>query len=61
MNNIAANTVVNHSEAAPESLERLIRVSTSRKGVPIELRVHYGTSMLDGCEVIQLFSIENTN
>jgi hypothetical protein len=41
-----------------ESTERLIRVRTTRRGIPVELRVHYEIVREGECDSIRLFSIE---
>jgi hypothetical protein len=45
----------------PETTEKLIRVRTSRRGVPVELRVHYETKQTGGGVTIQLFSVEDAD
>ena len=43
-----------------ETIERLIRVRAVRRGLPVELRVHYErASTTDGCETYQLFVVED--
>ena len=43
----------------PETTEHLIRVCTTRRGTPQELRVHYGVTQSGGCASIQLFLVED--
>jgi hypothetical protein len=45
----------------PETTERLIRVRTTRRGVPKELRVHYEITRDAGCDTIFLFSVEDAD
>jgi hypothetical protein len=45
----------------PETTEKLIRVRASRRGVPVELRVHYETTKNAGGVTIQLFSVEDAD
>lgn len=41
-----------------ETIERLIRVRASRRGKPVELRVHYERASVQGCDTYQLFRVE---
>jgi hypothetical protein len=43
-----------------ETIERLVRVRASRRGKPVELRVHYGRETASGCEVYRIFKVEDT-
>jgi hypothetical protein len=45
----------------PETTERLIRVRTTRRGVPVELRVHYEVASENGCDTIRVFLIEDAD
>jgi len=45
--------------AVQETTERLIRVRTTRRGIPVELRVHYEIVRLDGCDSIRVFTVED--
>jgi hypothetical protein len=38
--------------------EKLIRVLASRRGAPVELRVHYEKTRVGGCDTYRLFVIE---
>ena len=51
-----------------ESTERLIRVNTLRRGAPVEIRVHYeinrasaSDTRVSGCDIIRLFSVEDSD
>jgi hypothetical protein len=46
---------------ATESRERLIRVRAKRRGVPVELLVHFERASLNGCDIYRLFSVEDAN
>jgi hypothetical protein len=41
-----------------ESSEKLIRVLATRRGEPVELRVHYEKANANGCATYHLFEIE---
>lgn len=45
--------------ASTQSTERLTRVRTTRRGVAVELRVHYEIVHEDGFDSIRLLSIED--
>lgn len=45
----------------PETTEKLIRVRASRRGIPVELCVHYETTQTAGCVTIHLFSVEDAD
>jgi hypothetical protein len=42
----------------PDTIERLLRVRVSRRGKPVELRVHYDRGFVNGCDTFRLFSVE---
>ena len=44
-----------------ETIERLIRVRAMRRGIPVELRVHYERASLNGCDTYRLFAVEDTD
>jgi hypothetical protein len=44
-----------------EPLERLIRVVALRRGLPVELRVHYEITQAGGCNTYRLFLIEDVD
>jgi hypothetical protein len=44
-----------------ETRECLIRVWALRRGVPVELRVHYEISQVGGCDTYQLFVIDDVD
>jgi hypothetical protein len=46
---------------ATELRERLIRVRAERRGVPVELLVHYEHAASNGCDIYRLFSVEDVN
>jgi len=46
---------------AEEPIERLIRVRATRRGKPVELRVHYERASVNGCNTYQLFSVEDAH
>jgi hypothetical protein len=41
-----------------ETIERLIRVRATRRGKPVELRVHYERASHNGCDTYRLFRVE---
>jgi hypothetical protein len=45
----------------PESEEHLVRVQATRRGAPIELRVHYAVSSFNGCVTYQIISMEDSD
>jgi hypothetical protein len=47
-------------DALSNSMEKLIRVPAGRRGVPVELRVHYEVTRGDACDTYQILSIEET-
>jgi hypothetical protein len=46
------------STNSSETRERLIRVLALRRGIPVELRVHYEITRAGGCDTYRLFAIE---
>ncbi|HVW86673.1 MAG TPA: hypothetical protein VHB50_18435 [Bryobacteraceae bacterium] len=44
---------------AAEKTERLIRVRATRRGKPVELRVHYEKSQANGCNTYRLVNVED--
>ena len=44
-----------------ETIERLLRVRATRRGKPIELRVHFERASFKGCDTYRLFSVEDAN
>ncbi len=44
-----------------QATEKLIRVHTTRRGVPVELRVHYEIVRQDGCASFRVFLIEDVD
>jgi hypothetical protein len=45
----------------PEATEKMIRVRTTRRGIDIELRVHYEIVRAAGRATIQLVAIEEVD
>jgi hypothetical protein len=41
-----------------DTIERLLRVRVSRRGKPVELRVHFERGVAGGCETFRLLSME---
>jgi hypothetical protein len=48
-------------QQASETIERLIRVRATRRGKPVELRVHYERATANGCDTYRLFAVEDTD
>jgi hypothetical protein len=44
-----------------EPTEHLIRVRAIRRDAPVEIRVHYDVIRVSGCDIIRLFSVEDTD
>ena len=44
-----------------QATEKLIRVQTTRRGVPVELRVHYEIVRQNGCASFRVFLIEDVD
>jgi len=45
-------------DESPTPREKLIRVPVRRRGVPVELRVHYEITRVDGCDSYRILNIE---
>jgi len=45
-------------ENASETQERLLRVRTTRRGAPVEIRVHYEIERTGGCDTYRLVKVE---
>ena len=41
-----------------DQAERLIRVPVRRRGVPVELRVHYEVTRTNGCDSFRILNID---
>jgi hypothetical protein len=43
---------------SPDSSDKLIRVPVRRRGVPMELRVHYEVTREKGCDSYRILRVE---
>jgi hypothetical protein len=47
--------------AVSEAREKLIRLRANRRGITVDLRVHYEVSREDGCDTYRIITVDEVN
>ena len=49
------------TETQKELREKLIRLRTTRRGCPVDLRVHYEVCRESGCDTYRIIAVDEVN